>query len=45
MGACRGNKTTIVAAMALLTCIGLLAEDSLAAENPRISDGSRVTLF
>jgi FKBP-type peptidyl-prolyl cis-trans isomerase 2 len=45
MGKSHRNKPAIVALVILFTCLGLLSQQSLAAESPRISDGSSVTLF
>lgn len=39
------NKPAIVAVVTLLTCLGLLSQQSLAAGNPQIIDGSSVTLL
>jgi FKBP-type peptidyl-prolyl cis-trans isomerase 2 len=43
------NIPAIIAVVTLLTCLGLLSQQGLAAEkpagNPRIIDGSRVTYF
>ncbi len=41
----RRNKATTVAAMAVLTCLGLYSQQSFAAETPRIIDGSNVTVL
>ena len=45
MGKFHWNTLVIVAVVTLLTCLGLLAQQSRAAESPRISDGSNVTLL
>lgn len=45
MDAPHKHTATIVAAAALLICVGLLPQEGPAAENPRIIDGSRVTLM
>ena len=39
------NRTATVAVVTLLTCLGLLWNQSIGAEPPRIIDGSNVTFF
>jgi FKBP-type peptidyl-prolyl cis-trans isomerase 2 len=39
------NTSAVVAVVILVICLGLLAQQGVAAEPPRISDGSNVTFF
>jgi FKBP-type peptidyl-prolyl cis-trans isomerase 2 len=45
MGAAHRNTASIVAVATLLTCLGILSQQSLSAEPPRIIDGSNVTVL
>jgi len=45
MGISHRNMVAIVAAVTLLTCLGLLWNQRVGAEPPRIIDGSNVTFF
>lgn len=45
MGKSHRNKPVFAAMFTLLTCLGILSQQILAAGNPGISDGSSVTLF
>lgn len=45
MGVTHRNMAAVVAAVTLLTCLGLLWKESVGGEPPRISDGSNVTFF
>ncbi len=45
MGESHRNKAPVVAIVTLLTVLGLLSQQHLAAEPPRINDGSQVTVM
>ena len=45
MGKSHRNKSVIVGMVTLLTCLSLLSQQGIAAEPPRITDGSNVTFF